>query len=74
MSIQKLNCQHCGDPAVIFEERKEPFWPFKLITTLRFCYECHQEVVYGRMPRLTDSSFQSRRGSGMQKRKRFFQD
>jgi hypothetical protein len=66
------NCQHCGDPAVIFEDRKEAHWPFRIILRLAFCYECCQEVKYGKLPRLTDSPYQSRRGSGMQKRKRHF--
>lgn len=72
MYSEKKNCQHCGDPAVIFKEWKEPFWPFKIVDTQAFCYECHREVAYGQLPKLTDSPYQSRKGNGMQKRKRLF--
>lgn len=65
-------CRCCGDPATIVKEIKERFWPFKLIDIIAYCYDCHREVVYKQLPKLTDSPYQSRRGSGMQKRKRYF--
>jgi len=69
---EKRNCQHCADPATIIENRQEPFWPFRIILRLAYCYECFQEVKYGKMPKLTDSPHQSRRGNRIQKRKRHF--
>lgn len=66
------NCQHCNDPATIFEDRRERFWPFRIVLRLAYCYECYQEIVNKKMPKLTDSPYQSRRGSGIQKRKRHF--
>lgn len=70
---QKQTCDHCGDPATLIEERKEPHWPFKTTLILSFCYECYQEIKYKKLPKLTDSPYQSRRGNNMQKRRRYFQ-
>lgn len=64
-------CDYCRDPAQIVEERKEPFFPFKVVQVLAFCYDCHREVIYKQLPRLTDSPYRSRKGSGIQKRKRY---
>ena len=68
MSTENL-CHHCGDPAVLFQERKEPFWPFRVVFKRSFCYECYQEVVNHRIPKLTDSSHRSCRGAGVRNRR-----
>lgn len=66
-------CQHCGDPATIIETFRKPYWPFEIERTDARCYECHQEVIYNRLPKLTDPQHRSRRGSGMGKRKRLME-
>lgn len=68
--MSKSNCDHCGDPAVIHQEYKERFWPFKVIESHSYCYECYQELVNGKLPKLTDSPYRSRKGSGVTNRRR----
>jgi len=69
MSTSQI-CDYCGDPAVLFREIKHHFWPFAVLQKHSYCYECYQELVNKRLPKLTDSRLHSRRGSGIQKRRR----
>ena len=64
-------CMYCEDPARIINKIQKPYWPFEIEGYQSYCYECYQEVVKGQTPMVTDPTLSSRRGSGMQKRKKY---
>tara|TARA_B100000614_G_C14479985_1_gene466282 strand:+ start:857 stop:1084 length:228 start_codon:yes stop_codon:yes gene_type:complete len=70
----KKYCQFCGDPAKIINIYKKPYWPFEIDREECYCYECHLEIKGGKIPKVTDPSHQSRRGSGMKKRRRLMEE
>lgn len=70
---QSHKCQHCGDPARIINTIKKPFWPFEIERVEARCYECYQEVIKGKLPKMTDSTFRSRRGCSIKKRHRLIE-
>jgi len=70
----QIICEYCGDTAKIIKKIKEAYWPFKVKSISAYCYECYQEIVKGQIPKVTDSSFQSRKGNHIKKRRRLITD
>jgi len=66
---RNILCECCFDPARFIKKQRLPYWPFKTISLVAYCYECYQEVIYGKLPKVTDPSTKSRRGSGVKKRR-----
>ena len=66
-------CDYCDDSAKITNIIKKPYWPFEIDRIDEFCYECYQEIVNGKTPKVTDSTLSSRRGSGIKKRRRLME-
>jgi len=63
-------CEYCADPAKIIRRIKAPYWPFQTVSLKTYCYECYQEIVKGKLPKVTDSTIRSRKGRNIKKRDR----
>lgn len=65
-------CEYCGDPAKIVKRYKESFFPYRTKSITAFCYECYLEIKKNKLPLLTDSPYQSKHGTKIKKRERYY--
>lgn len=62
-------CEHCGDPASYVRRIQKSYWLYEVINIISCCYECYMELHKGQLPKLTDPSTRSRKGSGIRKKR-----
>lgn len=67
---KQLICEYCGDPAQIIRKVKQSFFPFKVKSISALCKDCHREIYDGKIPDVTGPEHKSRKGRGIQDRRK----
>jgi len=65
-------CEFCGDTATRIKKTKQPFWPFAVKSCSAYCDECYREIFYGKLPNVTGAQHRSKKGRGVEDRRRHF--